>query len=470
MAYHKRKPGIPEKNETSAGSINKAAGNDSLPVNEQRGVTRRDILKIFRKYFGAIAFLAIFNEGCTETVDKTQSFTQNFNFNAHEPFDETDLKEVNERNGQKINAENCRAGFQKAMDEEISAKLNLSDFVAFADQNGIVSAESLLASIEGQKAVLDKYPFIKAINWVSSPAYPYNYELDSADGYIYVSLNDSSIAVNDYPANRSMNMIYNTSSPNVQTSPEYRDFQRTIYIGARDKKQGDYSREITFGPGMDMLQLKPSTVQSYSNEGGDNYNIFETQSFTRLLKDCKSTPIIDTFLKNILGQNTQLEQELGRPAEVGESFFSMMNIKSIDELVEIFRLLPPDPVVYGLLISRALRYHTYDKDPQDEYRDPVTALKSGWADCDDFAVINYFWAHLHNLKPNMLVIRNSRSDEHHVLVWYRDAKDRLVVMDNGDCLVLKPGEKIEEYLADFGNDYVDTRPGDQWLIDYNGPV
>ena len=416
---------------------------------------------------GVAALIATFNAACTETVyiDTRKNFRQNFNYYAYEPFDETDLKEANERDKQKISAAVCRAGLQKSVDEELSGKFLIDDLVRFYDQDGLVMAESRLKTPEGQAAVQQKYPFIKSIKPVQSPYYPDNYELDTDAGYIYISLNDTSLAIGDYGANRSISTTYNTGGPNPQT-----DFKRTVYINTRDSSKERYARTLTLDPGMGVLDDMDGVAQSYANSKGEKYEVRDSASFTRLLRDCNSSAVIGTFLKDVLAQNMKLQEKLGRETEVAETCFGMTDIRDVKELMEIFRLMPPDPEIHAAWVADSLRSHSYDKVAADEYRDPVTTLRSAWADCDDYAVINYFWAYLGSRSPHMLGMTNTRSGEHHALVWYRDAQERPVVLDNAKSTVMKSGEKIEKYAADYTGNYPGTQPGDQWLIDYDEPA
>ncbi len=458
------------RNRPDAAPIVNTSPADKSAEAEQIDEKRRQLTQGILALIGA-ATLGKVLPGCTTYEDYTKRFKNNFDYCPDKQFTEEDLETANSRNKVKMNAEDCRWIFQKAMDEQLSDRIDLDDIFYLHDSEGLVTATNKILSPESQQALMKKYPFIQSIKEVESLTYIFNYEFTTDHGYLYFSVNKSRVVVNDFGLGCSIGMLYNTSDPYVQTSPEYRDYQRRVTVSGQNKQGGKYLRELTCETGHGVLEHQGLRVQAFSSDQFPREHIYETETFTEFLRNTQSTPVVDSFLKNVKEQNELLQEEKnGVPPAPSESAFSLTNIEKIDQLIEIFRLLPADPKMYGLLLRSCLQYKLYDRTVKDEFRNPVTTLRSGWADCDDFAVINYFWAFLHRFNPNMTVITNNRNNSHHVFIWYRDDQDRFVVMDNNDTLELDSSYDVEKYLQDFSSNYQGAKKGDSYTINYNDPV
>jgi hypothetical protein len=451
-----------ESNSTSPSPEGQSSTKKYKELSTSKDLSRRNFLK----FMGATGISAALNEACTESY--LFRFSQNFNYYSHPQFTEEDLREANERNKQKITAENCRVGLQKAMNSLFPLNINPDDLITFKETDGVISATTQLKSEEGRKTLMAKYPFIARIIIIASPYYEHNYELRTDTGYLHFSLNNIEFSMHD--ENNAIQMKYDLHSPLVQTSPAVRDYQRTILTTKyhRDLSMDLYELFLEGNGG--MLEHLTSAIQSYTPNNKTPFNINETQSLIKFLQHCQATPLIKNFFANVEDDNKREAAIKGKYPPPKDSTFSLTNIENIDQLIEIFRLMPADPEEYGALIRRALRYQINDKSIEDEYRDPITTLRSGWADCDDFAVLHYFWGHLHNHNPNMTAIKNTRTQAAHVFVWYRDQENRLIIMDNGNCVVFDKDTTVESYLSDFSSDYIDSKPGDKWEILHNGPV
>lgn len=354
------------------------------------------------------------------------------------------------------------------MDEYLPFRIDLNDLFLLEDEpvTGVVTMTCQIGTAEARQALLAKYSFIHSILPQESPTYPDNFYFVTDWGNVSFSANGSRLVVHDYERDTAIGMLYNTSDPYFQTSPEYRDFQRTVNISGRDGQGKKFSRELTCEADGGILDYSGMAVQAFSSDHFPRRGIYETASLIDFLRQAKSTPVIEKFLKNVAEQNDRLQEEAGGvEPEPSAGFFSLGNIQSVEQLMDIFRLLPANPQNYALLLGCCLRYHAYDQATKDEYRDPVTTLRSTWADCDDFAVINYFWAYLHGNEPHMTVISAGGAD-HHVLVWYRNSQQELVVMDNNDVLVLDPHYDIRGYLDEFSSAYA----GRGYSIEYDGPA
>ena len=93
---------------------------------------------------------------------------------------------------------------------------------------------------------------------------------------------------------------------------------------------------------------------------------------------------------------------------------------------------------------------------EERYKHPLKTLREGEGDCDDYALLSYFWAHVHGHYPYLVRIEGPIYDEGesmthaesvgHVFVWYRGYDDRVIVMDNTSYYKLDERETYEDYI------------------------
>lgn len=407
----------------------------------------------------------LLNEAC-ETVT-VFNFRRNFDYDKYGQFSDQDLKEANLRDQEKITAVDCQNYLQETLDKNLPVKINIIDIFRFNDEEKQIIGECLINSLDGQRTLLSKSPNIQSIKAMDSTSYvdnyPDSYLITFTDGMgVIIALNPISCAFEVVGQMLKIEMDYNLNSPDYQSDSARRDFQRTLKTSRIEG--GNWVDSITiFEKDGGYLDQNLEILQTFTDRDNNEVQICDLSTFMDFLKRSKSNPLISDFLNYVKLQNNHLGNSIGHSPEVAESFFSFSKIMKIEELIEIFKLLPADPEIYGQLISLVLRYHDYDKSDRDQFRDPVTTLRSGWADCDDFATINYFWAYLHGFNPNMCAIQNPRDGAGHVFVWYRDDNGKFVTMDNS-IIAIGQAENMEDYMK--GNQSL----GDKWEVVYDGPV
>ncbi|MBD3281730.1 hypothetical protein GF391_03200 [Candidatus Uhrbacteria bacterium] len=144
-----------------------------------------------------------------------------------------------------------------------------------------------------------------------------------------------------------------------------------------------------------------------------------------------------------------------------------------EDLFQIYALLGKDPELYLAFMNAVVTNRVWDLNDTDTFRHPITTLRSGWADCDDFTVEYYFWAHLHNLNPNLVIAVSSDEDveivngvktlDAHTFVTYTDpVTGKMNVLDNNNWVVLEADETAQTYLQG-------KWPDKDLLIRFNGP-
>ncbi|MBN2096621.1 hypothetical protein JW752_04490 [Candidatus Peregrinibacteria bacterium] len=130
----------------------------------------------------------------------------------------------------------------------------------------------------------------------------------------------------------------------------------------------------------------------------------------------------------------------------------MSSLESIKELREIFRLIGKNPMAFSAFMRLAkVRYKT-DYNPRLAFRHPVTTFREGWGDCNDHAILAFYWAHLHGYQPYLAHVdtyKNKRRQKvGHVFVWFLDGARRTVVLDNGIASRLFENDTLYDYIED----------------------
>lgn len=122
----------------------------------------------------------------------------------------------------------------------------------------------------------------------------------------------------------------------------------------------------------------------------------------------------------------------------------LKDIQHINQLTEIFRLTSKDPSLHSSFLRFALTFEGKDRSHQDEFRNPIDAIQSGWGDCDDHTVINYFWSHLNGYHPEVFDIGKDHLG--HVFMWYLNTERLTVVLDNSSSIMLEKGKTVQDYV------------------------
>ena len=146
---------------------------------------------------------------------------------------------------------------------------------------------------------------------------------------------------------------------------------------------------------------------------------------------------------------------------------------TMEDIFDIHALLGRDPELYSAFMKSILTYRGWDMKPEDTFRHPIHTMRSGWTDCDDWAVEHYYWAHLHNCSPNLVIaVRPEASAvadggiktvKAHTFVNYSDPKiQRSIVLDNSRWQALAPGQTVEAYVEE-------AFPEEELTVEFNGP-
>lgn len=215
---------------------------------------------------------------------------------------------------------------------------------------------------------------------------------------------------------------------------------------------------------------------------GQNESVVDQKALIDYLIACKSRQrILEFFEQKKLNQNAPDEpkpvSETDRASEVKE----LQAVRSVkvdditleDDLFKIYALLGKDPELYTAFMKTIVTYRGWDINPEDTFRHPISTMQDGWTDCDDWAVEHYFWAHIHNYSPNLVIAVKPESSgtqqgsvktlNAHAVVTYVDSDaGKTIVLDNQSWTELAPGETIEAYVQK-------TYPNEDLTIEFNGP-
>jgi len=211
----------------------------------------------------------------------------------------------------------------------------------------------------------------------------------------------------------------------------------------------------------------------------------DQDEFIDYLAKCKSRQRIIEFLAaRRLNQVEPNEPKPTTPEERAAKEKGLQAARAIkvdnmtmDNLFTIYALLGKDPELYTGFSKAVMTYRGWDMGWDDIFRHPITTMQSGWVDCDDSAVQEYFWAHLHhfsNQPPNLVIAVMPEETavevdaQHkvlnaHAFVTYRNPENgNTVALDNHNWRELQPGETAQSYLAE-------EYPDKNLTIEFNGP-
>ena len=221
-----------------------------------------------------------------------------------------------------------------------------------------------------------------------------------------------------------------------------------------------------------------STIQCID----ENKTTMDTGELINYLINCYSRQLILDFFKRVtLDQTWYSSDKAATIADRDTKVKVLQEARSVkidnividDDLFKIWALLGKDPEMYLAFMKSVITYRGWDLDEKDLFRNPIDTMQTGWADCDDWAVVHYFWAHLHRFNPNLVIAVRPDStgkvvgtvdtvNAHTFATYINPANGNLVVLDNQSFTELKPNETLEGYIAS-------NYPGKDLAIAFNAP-
>jgi hypothetical protein len=218
-----------------------------------------------------------------------------------------------------------------------------------------------------------------------------------------------------------------------------------------------------------------------SGLGGDVMGASEVIKF---LTECKSRQqIINHFAERELDQTWSEEQKPANAAEREEwaavlqkkRHLKVDDINVEKDLATIFAMMGRDPEMYLAFMRAAVSYQMWDLAPEETFRHPLDSIRSGWVDCDDWAVLHYFWAYMHSLDPSLVIAAQPvekgieagsstiRVAAHSIVTYPGKAKNgsaRLIILDNGQMKEWDPAVSLQEYF--------DENFSEGLIVEFNG--
>lgn len=123
----------------------------------------------------------------------------------------------------------------------------------------------------------------------------------------------------------------------------------------------------------------------------------------------------------------------------------LINGINLNLWIELTKELPKDSIkAYTQFYSNFVKYADLDKKDEDEFRDPIDALSSGWADCDDFVMINAIWAKLNGYSGRIIKVDSTMPPGLHYFLEITNGKKTHVIDNNH----VTENINAEEYMAE----------------------
>lgn len=205
-----------------------------------------------------------------------------------------------------------------------------------------------------------------------------------------------------------------------------------------------------------------STVQC----NGQDSPTMTADQLVHYLANCNSRQrILEFFMKHRLSQSAgngpapaTVEERTARSAQLQAARSIKVDDINIDpQLFQIYALLGKDPELYSAFMDTVITYRGWDLSDQDTFRHPIDSLRSGWADCDDWAVEHYFWTHLHRSSANLVIaVRPVNTGKiegnydvlnaHTVIKDWQVVPSQTTILDNQSTRPLKQGETMQGYF------------------------
>ena len=411
-------------------------------TDEKVQLSRRQMLKGIGALGIAVA-AGINTAACNEGYDYRERFSQNFNIYDYPQFKPDEQKEWQEQKG--YVDKDIGLCLQETIDEEIAIKLPVDKLFTYNFQNGRVNFNPVsvdkteikkILQDSGIKAdkvevTLSEYAYDLTISQISPAAATVHFRL-------YTGL---AIFINGTPKfgpttsgrEKSINFNFNNGGTGVAvfSGPSREVNGKTVTVGDKVKIISPDGNKGTFSA---------EEISSYEILQKIIINISNPESLIAFLKSCTSTHMAEMMM--ICYFDSHRFKDLFPEVNFIKGDFSNVNM---DQLLEIFRLLPRDPHVFAGFMRFTIGYSKSDQSMDDEFRHPINTLRSGWGDCDDYTEISYFWAYLNRYKPYLVGIKNG--DDRHVFIWYQDEHGLVNIINNSSCVIMQKGQTLNDYLA-----------------------
>lgn len=373
--------------------------------------------------------------GCEQQKDLPEALTQYFDFHECAPFKEGETKEWGENNEWKI--ENTGPMLQHNIDSSLDYPIPIDDLFKF----DLMEDGGIGVVYESNKYNLEHTLAEKGFD-------PVSIDYESKDGIFKMTVKGKgnlNFSASVYP---SIILIEGTDRKTglkrILEMPRGdggygRKVKEHIYERNKDGDPTEKKVEIVT-PGGETGTFDIAEGNYYSKTPASlPLKVDSSVSLDKLLSESDSKGLCMEFFKYQLKAGTK--EKLNPNQMTG-----IKDIKGMEQLIEIFKKLPKEPVAISGFMKFAVHYEKDRCEETDEYRHPLDILRSGWADCDDYTVINHLWAYVHGLNPHVIRVEKSASVPGHVFVWYKNEKGQVVVLNNDINLTLAEGATIEDYI------------------------
>lgn len=433
---------IPENSEKRHSNKNAPGKNpapsdksDAKEIDRPLNQTRRNFFKCLG--VGAAAAIAPgLLEGCYEVDVYDTDFFKNFNPYDYPALGPENIKQWSEKTA--YNKDDIPLALKQCLDEEFMIKINPADFYDFdfIDRKATLTPkpltnEEIIAILSG--------------NGISVK----NMTFNQKDGSLYIENNyGQTLTLHQSQSIITMKGSTNAGIPKILTIHRTNNGSGVVCSSSRyiqntaGKEDFLITKIKVISPEQEIGTYDFDNGIAYqTNVRKRPYSLSSMEGFNRFLNEARNIQMSDALFhqdhtlpgleKNILAGNKDL--------------VPLQQISTIRELRTIIGKLPKDPLTFTSFIKRSISPDFKDRSKQDEYRNPLETIKSGWADCDDFAMLNYFWAYLQNYKPEFVLL-NTGNNNGHVFIYFQDEKEQLVFMDNTNVTILPPGSSIQDYV------------------------
>lgn len=131
---------------------------------------------------------------------------------------------------------------------------------------------------------------------------------------------------------------------------------------------------------------------------------------------------------------------------------NIRDVENVEQLFEIMKRLPPNSLAFSDLMKANFSYAKNDDGMDDEYRHPIETIRSGWGDCDDYAVLNGTWAYMRGY--NVFVVHQPD----HVFIVYSDGEGNAVAMNNSQVIPITSADEegVRKYLSESNGGDLDS--------------
>lgn len=395
--------------------------------------------------WGAIGMLMLgMNlDGACDAIDKFPSqrdFYENFNYSLYRPYSSEKLRESALRETVELKPEEVRFALESLARKELNLYFD-GVFIVKKTNAGLLVSLNLKGPKEGLR-------FLNS-NFLPSNGNVITHSVSGGGEEIYFNFVADGV-----------NLIVRQDLEGIAIRDEVNKNNISFPRGLRwnggiiNDTSILNNKEFLLAEGGGVLVSQGHEYQVFITGEGESMKISDVDSFIDFLKTCSSRDVILSFLDNENGKGE------------GDSRLDMRRINSMNQLIEILRLIGDDDEMYIRFVKLSMNYLDdlveikaggEEREYSFEgYRHPLLSVKMGGGDCDDFTVLNYLRAHVVGYKP--YVVRTSRSwfdvdtktmmSGAHVFVAYENKKRELVVMDNDSYTNMGVDGSIEKYIED----------------------